>query len=348
MLKFLAALLATFIAFNVNAQTGDNGKMKSDAQNSATIKKVNFLSNSIKIAANLYYPAGFKAGGNPISAIVVAHPAAGVKEQTAGLYAERLAEKGFITLTFDAAYQGESEGKPRGLEDPSQRVEDIRSAVAFLTTLKDVDAKNIGLLGICASGGYSVVAAATDHNIKSLATVSGVDLGDWNRKGSDGKQDPKVIQGLLDMAAADRVATAQGKEPGRFSIRPTPEEAKAAGGITYEGWEYYCTKIGHHPNQADSMTLSSVPHIVGFYSPSFANLIAPRSVLMIAGTESQTLWMTKEAYEHAKEPKELFLIKGATHVSLYWKEEHVAQAVPKLDDFFRKNLGQVFKSASKS
>ncbi|NIJ54578.1 alpha/beta hydrolase [Dyadobacter arcticus] len=298
-------------------------------------KKVSFESNSIKIAANLFYPAGFKQGDKPTPAIVVAHPAAGVKEQTAELYAKSLAEKGFITLAFDAAYQGESEGTSRGLEDPSQRVEDIRAAAGFLTTIKDVDAENIGVLGICASGGYSIVATATDHTIKALATVSGVDLGDWNRKGSDGKQDPKIIQGMLDAAAADRIAVLNGKAPGTFPIRPTPEEAKAAGSITYEGWEYYCTDRGQNPRQSNFTPLSSVERIASFYSPDFAYLIAPRPVLMIAGTDAQTLWMTKDAYEKANEPKELFLIEGETHVSLY---DHVSQSVPKLDEFFKKNL----------
>jgi fermentation-respiration switch protein FrsA (DUF1100 family) len=305
-------------------------------KNSDTAKQVSFLSNNIKIAANLYYPANITLGNKSAQAIVVAHPAAGVKEQAAGLYAKRLAEKGFITLTFDAAYQGESEGIPRGFEDPSQRVEDIRAAVAFLGTFAEVDATKIGVLGICASGGYSLVATATDHNIKALATVSGVDIGDWYRKGSDGKQDPNVIQGMLDAAAADRIAVLNGKAPGTFFIRPTAEAAKAAGGIIYEGWEYYCTDRANHPNQTDNMTWSSVERIAGFYSPHSAHLIAPRPVLMIAGTDAQTLWMTKDAYEKANEPKELFLVEGATHISLYDKD--VSQAVPKLEEFFKKSL----------
>ena len=304
--------------------------------NSDTAKQVSFQSNNIKIVANLYYPQNITFAGKSAQAIVVSHPGASVKEQTSGLYAKRLAEKGFITLAFDAAYQGESEGFPRGFEDPTQRVEDIRAAVAFLGTIAEVDATKIGVLGICASGGYTLVATATDHNIKAVATVSGVDLGDWNRKGSDGKQDPQVFQGMLDAAAADRIAILNGNAPGTFSIRPTEEQAKALGGINYEGWEYYCTGRAQHPNQTNFMTWSSIERIAGFYSPHFAHLIAPRPVLMIAGTESQTLWMTKEAYEKANEPKELFLVEGATHVSLYDKD--VSRSIPKLDEFFKKNL----------
>jgi fermentation-respiration switch protein FrsA (DUF1100 family) len=304
--------------------------------NSDIAKQVSFLSNNIKIAANLYYPDNITLGNKSAQAIVVSHPAAGVKEQTAALYAKRLAEKGFITLAFDAAYQGESEGTPRGFEDPSQRVEDIRAAVAFLATLADVDAAKIGVLGICASGGYTLVAAATDHNIKALATVSGVDLGDWYRKGSDGKRDPNAFQGMLDTAAADRISTINGNAPGTFGIRFSEEQAKALGGINYEGWQYYSTDRAQHPRQTNEMTWSSIERIAGFYSPHFAHLIAPRPVLMIQGTASQTLWMTQDAYNQAKEPKELFLVEGATHISLY--DKHVEQAIPKLEEFFKKNL----------
>lgn len=309
--------------------------MKMANANSDTAKQVSFLSNNIKIASNLYYPDNITLGNKSAQAIVVSHPAAGVKEQTAGLYAKRLAEKGFITLAFDAAYQGESEGTPRGFEDPSQRVEDIRAAVAFLTTLADVDATKIGVLGICASGGYSLAATATDHNIKAVATVSGVDLGDWYRKGSDGKQDPNVFQGMLDAAAADRIATLNGNAPGTFGIRFTEEQAKTLGGINYEGWEYYSTDRAQHPRQTNEITWSSIERIAGFYSPHFASLIAPRPVLMIAGTDAQTLWMTKNAYEQSAQPKELFLIDGETHVSLY---DNVSQSVPKLEEFFKKSL----------
>jgi hypothetical protein len=107
------------------------------------------------------------------------------------------------------------------------------------------------------------------------------------------------------------------------------------GGIAIEGYEYYCTDRGHHPNQTDNMTWSSVERIAGFYSPHFAHLIAPRPVLMIAGTNAQTLWMTKDAYEQSAQPKELFLIEGESHVSLY---DNVSQSVPKLEDFFKKSL----------
>lgn len=133
------------------------------------------------------------------------------------------------------------------------------------------------MLGICASGGNTLVALAADHNVKALATVSGVDLGDWYRKGSDGKQDPKMIQGMLDAAAADKIAISGGKTAGSIPVHPkTEEDAKKAGGMAYEGWKYYCTPEGYHPNAATCFVWNSVERIAAFYSPHFANLIATR------------------------------------------------------------------------
>jgi uncharacterized protein len=159
---------------------------------------VTFDSAGLKIAGHLYTPDDKLSWPRP--AIVVGHPASGVKEQTAGLYAKRLAELGFVTLAFDTGYQGESEGEPRGFEDPAHCIEDLKAAVSFLSVHIEVDSSRIGALGICASGGYVIPAAATDHSIKAVATVSGADIGLQFRTGADGKQDPAIVQGMLDAA----------------------------------------------------------------------------------------------------------------------------------------------------
>ncbi|MGW3414797.1 alpha/beta hydrolase [Streptomyces sp. NPDC000888] len=301
---------------------------------------VTFPSADLKLAGHLYTPDSDTGGPRP--AIVVGHPGSGVKEQAAGLYARCLAEHGFIALAFDAAYQGESEGTPRGLEDPAHRVEDVKAAVSFLTTRDEVDPDRIGALGICASGGYVLPATATDHRIKAAATISAVDIARQFRLGADGTQDPAVIQGMLDAAAAARTAEAHGKGAQSFKLFPdTAEQARALGGQHgFEGFEYYRTDRARHPRSAEFLTWSSVDRLVSFDAFRFVDLIAPRPLLLIVGSEAVTSWMAVEAFQNARSPKELHWIDGASHVDLYDKEQYVGPAVSKLTDFFGTHLSE--------
>ncbi|NYE61984.1 hypothetical protein FHW58_003191 [Duganella sp. 1224] len=297
------------------------------------MQSVTFPSNGLKIAAHLYLPAG----AGPHAAIVVGHPGSSVKEQSAGLYARHLAELGYIALAFDAAHQGESEGLPRGLEDPAQRVEDFKAAVSYLTTRADVDPQRIGALGICASGGYVTAAGATDHRIQAVATVSAADIGRHLSRGADGQQSPAVLQTLLDTAAAARTAEARGDSLGALPLFPADAEQARAGGLhSFEGWEYYCTPRGEHPRSARTLTWDSVDRIAGFDAFHFIHLIAPRPLLMIVGGDAITAWMSEEAMAQAREPKQLHRIDGATHVDLY--DRKVAQAIDKLAGFFGQQL----------
>jgi uncharacterized protein len=305
-----------------------------------------FASAGLNLAGHLYLPED-RAGG-PRPAIVVGHPGSGVKEQAAGLYARRLAERGFAALAFDAAHQGESGGEPRDLEDPAQRVEDIKAAVSYLAARGDVDPGRIGVLGICASGGYALAAAASDHRIRAVGTVSAVDIARQFREGADGAQDPAVFGALLDAAAAARTAEAEGRGVQTFPLFPgTAEEARTlGGGHAAEGYEYYCTGRGGHPRSAKSLTWSSIDRLAFFDAFRFVDLIAPRPLLMIAGREAVTSWMSVEAFRGARAPKELYWIEGASHVGLYDREPCVTAAVEKLTDFYRAGLAAVEADAA--
>ncbi|MGW1019749.1 alpha/beta hydrolase [Streptomyces niveus] len=298
---------------------------------------VTFPSAGLKLAGHLYTPDSEAPGPRP--ALVVGHPGSGVKEQTAGLYARRLAERGFVTLAFDAAYQGESEGEPRGLEDPGQRVEDLKAAVSFLTTLDTVDPGRIGAMGICASGGYALTATATDHRIRAVGTVSAVDISRQFRLGADGTQDPAVLEGMLDAASAARSAEARGEDVRRFPLFPaTEEEARRGGPHVHEGWEYYRTPRAEHPRSAKTLTWTSVDRLATFDALAPVGLIAPRPLLLIAGREAVTSWMSVEAFQRASGTKELAWIEGASHIDLYDKDAYVVPAVERLAGFFTTHL----------
>jgi fermentation-respiration switch protein FrsA (DUF1100 family) len=299
---------------------------------------VSFDSAGIQIAGHLYTSDDNHAGPRP--AIVVGHPGSGVKEQAAGLYARHLSEQGFVTLAFDAAYQGESGGTPRGLEDPAHRIEDIKAAVSFLTTRQEADPERISALGICASGGYALAATASDHRIKAVATVSAVDIARQFRDGADGTQDPAVFQQMLDAAAAARAAEARGEGPQSFQLFPdTAEQARALGGQHgFEGFEYYISGPTAHPRSARFLTWSSIDHMAAFDAFRFVSLIGPRPLLMIAGREAVTSWMSIRAFQNATGPKDLHWIGGASHNDLYYKEQYVGPAITKLTGFFTSNL----------
>ncbi|HEY0806038.1 MAG TPA: alpha/beta hydrolase, partial [Pseudonocardiaceae bacterium] len=195
-------------------------------------------------------------------------------------------------------------------------------------------------LGICASGGYAIPATATDHRIKAVATVSAVDIARQFREGPDGAQDPAVIQGMLDAAAAARTAEADGNGPQTFQLFPdTAEQARALGGQHgFEGFEYYCTDRAQHPSSIKQMPWRSIDLIVAFDAFRFIGLVAPRPLLMIAGRHAVTAHMTTQAIANAQGPKQLHWIDGASHTDLYDKPEYVTPAVAKLADFFHTNL----------
>jgi len=299
---------------------------------------VSFLSNGLKLAGHLYTPDDLQPGEQR-PAIVVAHPFGGVKEQTAGLYAAKLAAKGLIALAYDASYQGESEGEPRYLEDPFVRAEDIKSAVDFLANHASVNPQRIGALGICASGGYVPFAAQTERRIRAVATVSAADIGLLYREGLGGHGTPEQLKELLEAVGEQRTREARG-EPVRIDpIVPESADISADTPTLFrEGSDYYRTPRAQHPNSPNKYVFTSIGRIAAYSSYDHIDLISPHPLLMIAGSEADTRYFSEMAIEKALEPKELVLIEGASHIDLYDKEQFVGPAVEKMVGFFKHYL----------
>jgi len=304
------------------------------------IHPVTYKLNGIDITANVYTPAGYDAS-KKYAAIVVAHPNGGVKEQVAGLYAQRLAEQGYITITADAAYQGGSGGTPRYVDKPANRIEDIYRMGDFISQYKGVDTDNLGLLGICGGGGYSLKAAQADKRFKAIATVSMFNSGVVRRNGFMNSQ-VSTIQERLSQASNARALEATGGEVPYANNSTTPltdeQIAKLPFDLYREGYLYY-NKTHAHPNSSGKYTLSSLMDLMTFDASTNMDLIN-QPLLMIAGSKADTYYMTDDAFNKAtnSKQKELFLINGANHIETYWKPEYVSQAVNKLVSFYQVNL----------
>lgn len=305
------------------------------------VERVVYVSRNThtRIAANLFKPAKLDQG-RKYAAIVVTHPIGGVKEQTAGLYALKLAEQGFITLAYDASYQGDSGGEPRLMELPAARVDDIRASVDFLSTHPQVDADRIGSLGICGGGGYVLNAAQTELRIKAVASISAADIGELRREGLANSRSYEERVKLLRDAAEQRTREARGEAMRIVASVPESDKEFTAGTpVMYrEGYAYYRTGRGQHPNAPARAVFSSIPSQMTFFAFDQIETISPRPILLIAGSQADSLYFSEKAYNKANEPKELFLVPGASHVDMYDKPQYVTPAVEKLTGFFDRHL----------
>ncbi|KAF9144002.1 hypothetical protein BGX30_014091 [Mortierella sp. GBA39] len=276
---------------------------------------VTFPSNNIKLAGHLYVPASYKEGES-LPGIVVLHPGGGVKEQTSGTYATVLSKHSFIPLAFDRRTQRASEGTPRCVKDTYAAIEDAKSAVTYLAASDKVDPKRIGILGICAGGGYAVATASANARAKAVATVSMVDAGLLFA----GSIPEETLTSLVAQAGENRTEYSKGVE-----VKYLPPV------LVKETHDYYLASRGSHSRSINKFALWSYDTLVAFDALARIERISPRPLLVIAGTDTDTIEHSRIAIAKAGKPSEPFTITGATHVDLY-------DPVPKLTEFFKKSL----------
>ncbi|MFS3069980.1 alpha/beta fold hydrolase [Parabacteroides merdae] len=291
----------------------------------------------IDMVGDLYFPANYSPA-KKYAAIIVGHPFGGVKEQTSGLHARKLAEIGYVTLAFDASYYGESGGYPRRMESPEVRVDDFSAAVDFLTNHPAVEADKIGVIGICGGGCYSVSATPIDHRIKALATISMYDMGRARRQGIGDTQTYQQRMSILDEIGRQRTAEYGGAA--RKDIRALPEKVdENTPKFAIDFLDYYDNpERGQHPNSTGYYSYTSLAPMMNFFPFTQIETISPRPLLFIVGENAVSKYFSEDAYEKAAEPKELFVVPGATHVDLYDQPEYLKITLPKLDTFFKQYL----------
>ncbi|MCB9917362.1 MAG: alpha/beta hydrolase [Planctomycetes bacterium] len=292
----------------------------------------------VTIAAVLHLPLAFDAT-KPQPVIVVSHPGGGVKEQAAGLYAKRLAEHGLAAIAFDASYQGESTGQPRQLENPYIRTEDVSAVIDYLTTLPHVDQERIGAMGICAGGGYTANAAINDRRIKALATVSAVNIGSMFRNGWDNSiRDADAIPALVGGSNARTAEAGDAADTVTIPLAPLKKE-DAPNAELAEAWEYYHTPRCEHPNAPGFATARSLNQIITYDAYNKAEAFLTQPLLVIAGSEAGSKWMSDDLVKRAaSSDKQLYVVEGANHMSLYDVPQYVDEAVAKLASFFEHRL----------
>lgn len=301
-------------------------------------QKVTFQNRyGITLAGDLYIPED--RGGNNLPAIAISGPFGAVKEQSSGLYAQTMAERGFITLAFDPSYTGESGGEPRHVASPDINTEDLSAAVDYLGLLENVDRNRIGMIGICGFGGFALNAAAVDKRIKAVATASMYDMSRVKAKGYYDEMTAGERAQMLEELSMQRWTDARSGKP---EEGPKGLPDKIEGGepqFVKDYFDYYKTARGFHPrsiNSNGSWTVTTPLSLMNMPILTYIKEISPRPILIIAGENAHSRYFSEDAYEAASEPKTLMIVPGAVHVDLYDRTDVIP--FDKLESFFRDNL----------
>jgi uncharacterized protein len=334
----LAILSSPLAAMAADLSNGADNLYKSDK---VTAQKVTFKNQyKMTVAGNLFIPKNLnKNTKNP--AIIVGHPMGAVKEQSANLYAQKLADQGFVTLSLDLSFWGESEGQPRNAVLPDVYSEAFSAAVDFLDTRPFIDRERIGVLGICGSGSFVISAAKIDPRMKAIATVSMYDMGAANRNALNHSLTLEQRKKVIKDAAEQRYVEFTGGEA-KYTSGTVHELTENSSAIEREFYDFYRTPRGEFtpeggsPKLTTHPTLSSNVKFMNFYPFVDIETISPRPMLFITGETAHSREFSEEAYKLAGEPKELYIVPGAGHVDLYDR----VNLIPwdKLTSFFTEHL----------
>lgn len=334
----IGVLTMTKLAEAQDLSRGANNFYKSDK---VTSEKVSFNNlYHMKIVGNLFTPKGLKKDSKS-PAIIVGHPMGAVKEQSANLYAQKLAEQGFVTLAIDLSYFGESEGEPRNAGSPEMFTESFNAAVDFLTKQNNIDKEKIGVVGICGSGSFAISAAKIDPRLKAIATVSMYDMGDVTRNGLKNSTSLEARKEFIKSVADQRTLEAAGGEAKWINYLPVklPEDADP---VRREFHDFYRTSRGaavpkgRTLEMTQNRTLTSEIKFMNFYPFNDIDSISPRPLMFITGDTAHSREFSEKAYKLAKEPKKLVVVPNAGHVDLYDRVELIP--FDKLTSFFKDNL----------
>jgi fermentation-respiration switch protein FrsA (DUF1100 family) len=291
----------------------------------------------ITLSGDLYLPKN--AGIQKLAALAISGPFGAVKEQSSGLYANQMAERGFAVVAFDPSYTGESGGEPRNIASSDINTEDFSAAVDFLGLQKNVDRNKIGIIGICGFGGFSLNAVAVDKRVKAVATTS---LYNIPRVMSNGYNDANTVEQRTEMLEQLGQQRWEDAENGQPKYGAQPNKDKLTGNepqFVKEYFDYYKTPRGFHSRSINSNGAWANTSAIGLINIQiFAHLkeISPRPMLLIAGENAHSRYMSEDIYKMASEPKELLIIPNAVHVDLYDKVEVIP--FDKLEQFFKENL----------
>lgn len=337
----ITATVSLFSSASVMAADMSNGANNFYQSNQVIIKKVSFKNQyGMKIVGNLVLPKNLSKNTKS-SAIIIGSPMGAVKEQSSMLYAQKLAEQGFVTLAIDQSFWGESEGSPRNAVAPDIYAEAFSAAVDYLGTRNFINPEKIGVLGICGSGSFVISAAKIDPRMKAIATVSMYDMGAANRNALNHSLSIEQRKQIIAEAAAQRYKEFERQKPAYTSgtVHKLTADTPA---IQREFYDFYRTPRGEFtPKGADPLgtthpTLTSNVKFMNFYPFNDIETISPRPMLFITGDQAHSKEFSEDAYKHAGEPKELYYVKGAGHVDLYDRVNLIP--FDKLTSFFKNNL----------